>query len=202
MLRTGRALALTTLFALLLTCGIRGDEKSDKDKKPDPALDLQTLKNATASNTQTLKEIKEELSKVNKAVIDRLDAQDKTLANQDLDLKRMQKDLAETREQLKNLQDAIGTMKSNQPRVARSIDPAPLTPATGQIRLVNQLANPITITIENTAYLLRGGEMRMLNNRPAGALNYQVSAPFDYTGVYSRSTQLDPNQQLSILVGP
>lgn len=187
---------LLGLSILLLSCPLQADDKpvTDANKKiekgADLAIDLQTLRNEQASAFNSIREDLKTLSKSIKS-------QDELIALQGSDLIKMQREINDLKLQIKNLQDG---MKYSQPRVARSVEPAPGT--TGQIRIVNQLGTPVTMTLDNTRYFLQSGESRVLSNRPAGTINYQVEAPGFYTGIYSRSTQLDANQQLTILVGP
>jgi hypothetical protein len=165
----GKRLGLAALLALAVAAP-SGTLRAEPEEQADPVLkELRELRQQVA----LLRKLNEVESRVTA-----------------LELKQINERLMRIEERLARLTPSVTTRK------ASSFTPGtPLT--TGTVRLANRLPVPASVTVNGVTYEVPPLATRVLPAQPAGALNYEVSAP----GFYARtavSSTLAANEALTI----
>jgi hypothetical protein len=102
-------------------------------------------------------------------------------------------------ERLDRLENAVARMSSGASTRRAGFFAPGAVPAVSAIRLDNRLAVPATVTIDGVAYSVPAFTVRMLPNRPAGMITYEVTA----LGFGVRApvrTPLDANETLTLTI--
>jgi hypothetical protein len=152
--------------------------------------------NSDKTDSEKLAEILKQL----RTVQDKLD---RVEANQNLQIKDMQADLARLREDVARLKDQMARLGEAQSRISASINPnaPPAGLVTGTIRLENRHVAPATFVVNGKSYRLAPGEIRPVTET-VGKFTYEVFT--DDFGLIRPAVDrfLEPARTFPITVNP